>query len=49
MESLRDFLIEQDVELFEEVKEIKKTFKNVEQIKAGKLKGRPVKELLNEL
>ncbi len=49
MESLRDFLIEQDVELFEEIKEIKKTFKNVEQIKAGKLKGRPVEELLNEL
>ena len=36
-------------ELFGEIKEIKKAFKNVEQIKAGKLKGRPAEELLNEL
>jgi hypothetical protein len=38
-----------DAELFEEINEIKKAFKNVEKIKAGKLKGRPVEELLNEL
>ncbi|MDB4918596.1 hypothetical protein [Mucilaginibacter sp.] len=38
-----------DAELFEEISEIKKAFKNVEKIKSGKLKGRPVEELLNEL
>jgi len=38
-----------DVELFSEIKEIKKAFKNANKIKAGKLKGRPVGELLNEL
>jgi hypothetical protein len=38
-----------DAELFEEIKEIKKAFKNVEKIKAGKLKGRPAEELLNEI
>jgi len=38
-----------DAALFEEIDEIKKAFKNVEKIKAGKLKGRPAEELLNEL
>ncbi|HWZ16225.1 MAG TPA: hypothetical protein VNW95_13385 [Mucilaginibacter sp.] len=38
-----------DAELFEEINEIKKAFKNVEKIKQGKLKGRPAEELLNEL
>jgi len=38
-----------DAELLEEIKEIKKAFKNVEKIKAGKLKGRSAEELLNEL
>ncbi|MES2266550.1 MAG: hypothetical protein V4520_07305 [Bacteroidota bacterium] len=38
-----------DAELFEEIKEIKKAFKNVDRIKAGKLKTRPIEDLLNEL
>ncbi len=38
-----------DVELLDEIKEIKKAFKNADRIKAGKLKGRPVDEFLNEL
>ena len=38
-----------DAELFEEIKEIKKAFKYVAEIKAGKIKGRPVEDLLNEL
>ena len=38
-----------DEKLLEEINEIKKAFKSVEQIKAGKLKGRPAEELLNEL
>ena len=38
-----------DAELFAEIKEIKKAFKNADKIKAGKLKGRPANELLNEL
>lgn len=38
-----------DAALFEEIKEIKKAFKNVEKIKAGKLKGRPADEFLNEI
>jgi hypothetical protein len=38
-----------DSALIEEIKEIKKAFKNAEKIKAGKLKGRPAEELLNEL
>ena len=38
-----------DVELFSEIKEIKNAFKNVELIKAGKLKARPAADLLNEL
>ena len=37
-----------DADLFEEINEIKKAFKNVEKIKSGKLKGRPAEELLNE-
>ncbi len=38
-----------DAALFAEINEIKKAFKNAEKIKAGKLKGRPADELLNEL
>ncbi len=38
-----------DAELFAEIKEIKKAFKNVALIKAGKLKGRPAEDFLNEL
>ncbi|HCN83619.1 MAG TPA: hypothetical protein DIT07_08365 [Sphingobacteriaceae bacterium] len=38
-----------DAELLEEIREIKKAFINVGRIKSGKLKGRPVEELLNEL
>jgi hypothetical protein len=38
-----------DAEILEEIKEIKKAFKNVELIKSGKLKTRPVEDLLNEL
>ena len=56
MEMIKDYsylkakpLSAPDAELLEEIHEIKKAFKNVEQIKAGKLKGRPAEELLNEL
>lgn len=42
-------LSKQDAELLAEIKEIKKAFKNARKIKAGKLKGRPAAELLNEL
>jgi hypothetical protein len=38
-----------DADLFEEITEIKRAFKNVEKIKAGRLKGRPAEELFNEL
>jgi len=38
-----------DAALLEEIKEIKKAFKYAAQIKAGKLKGRPAEDLLNEL
>ena len=38
-----------DAELFEEIKEIKKAFKNADFLKAGKLKSRPIEDLLNEL
>ncbi|MVN20357.1 hypothetical protein [Mucilaginibacter arboris] len=38
-----------DAALLAEIKEIKKAFKNVTKIKAGKLKGRSAQELLNEL
>ena len=38
-----------DAELLAEIKEIKKAFKNANKIKSGKLKGRPVSDLLNEL
>lgn len=38
-----------DAELLAEIKEIKKAFKNANKIKSGKLKGRPVSELLNEI
>ena len=36
-------------EVLQEINEIKRAFKNVDQIKAGKLKGRPAEELLNKL
>lgn len=42
-------LSKQEAELLAEIKEIKKAFKNADKIKAGKLKGRPAAELLNEL
>jgi len=38
-----------DAELFEEISEIKKAFKNAEKIKSGKLKGRPAEELLEAI
>ncbi|MDN3581129.1 hypothetical protein [Mucilaginibacter flavus] len=38
-----------DAALFEEIKEIKKAFKNAEKIKSGKLRGRSVNDFLNEL
>jgi hypothetical protein len=38
-----------EAEIFEEIKEIKKAFKNAELIKAGKLKGRSATEFLNEI
>ena len=38
-----------DAQLLEEIKEIKRAFKNAEKIKSGKLKGRPAEELLDEL
>jgi hypothetical protein len=43
------YLSAPDAELLEEIGEIKKAFKYVNQIKAGKLKSRPAEELLNEL
>jgi hypothetical protein len=56
MEMIKDYsylkakpLSAPDAELLEEIHEIKKAFKNVDRIKAGKLKGRPAEELLNEL
>jgi hypothetical protein len=56
MEMIKDYsylkakpLSTPDAELLEEIHEIKKAFKNVDRIKAGKLKGRPAEELLNEL
>ena len=38
-----------DADLLEEIRQIKKAFKNADLIKAGKLKGRPAEDLLNEL
>ncbi|TZF82305.1 hypothetical protein FW774_16610 [Pedobacter sp. BS3] len=38
-----------DMELLAEIKEIKTAFKHVKRIKEGKLKTRPVEDLLNEL
>lgn len=38
-----------DAAIFEEIMHIKKAFKNLEKVKAGKLKIRPASELLNEL
>ena len=43
------FISEKDAGLFTEIKEINKALKNVDLIKAGKLKGRPVEDCLNEL
>jgi hypothetical protein len=40
---------EQDAEILAEVKEIRKAFKNIEKVKAGKLKTRPIEELLKEI
>lgn len=38
-----------DAELLEEIKQIKKAFKIANQIKTGKLKGRPAEDFLNEI
>jgi len=38
-----------DAELFEEIKEIKRAFKNANRIKAGNLKGRSAEEFLDEI
>lgn len=38
-----------DAEILDEIKRIKEAFNHVERIKAGKLKTRPVADLLNEL
>jgi hypothetical protein len=38
-----------DAEILEEIKEIRKAFKNIEKVKAGKIKPRPVEELFKEL
>lgn len=38
-----------DAEILEEIMHIKKAFKDIELIKAGKLKTRPVEDLLNEI
>ena len=38
-----------DAELLEEIGHIKKAFKNAERIKSGKLKTRPIEDLLNEI
>ena len=38
-----------DAELLKEIKEIKKAFENAEKLKSGKLKSRPIDQLLNEL
>ena len=56
MEMLKNFpnikakpLSAPDVAVLEEISHIKKAFKNLDKIKAGKLKTRPVSALLNEL
>ena len=38
-----------EVETLNEIKEIRKALNNVGKIKAGKLKGHPVEELLNKI
>ncbi|MFI5162677.1 MAG: hypothetical protein ACHQHN_15465 [Sphingobacteriales bacterium] len=38
-----------DAQLLKEISEIKLAFKHADQIKSGKLKGRPAEELFNEL
>ena len=38
-----------DAEILNEIKEIRKAFKNADRIKAGKLDTRPVEDFLNEL
>ncbi|WP_147425608.1 hypothetical protein [Mucilaginibacter gracilis] len=40
---------EPNAAILEEIMHIKKAFKNLEKVKAGKLKTRPASELLNEL
>lgn len=42
-------LSESDAEILDEIKHIKESFKMAEQIKNGKLKTRPIEDLLNEL
>lgn len=56
MEMLKTFtgvkaesISKRDVDLLVEIKHIKKAFKDLEKLKAGKLKARPASELLNEL
>ncbi|WP_257666749.1 hypothetical protein [Parapedobacter tibetensis] len=56
MEVLKDFsfvnaeaLSESDIELFNEIKEIKTAYKNATSVKAGKLKTRPIEDLMNEV
>ena len=38
-----------DAVILDEIMHIKKAFKNLDKVKAGKLKTRPASELLNEL
>ena len=38
-----------DAAILEEIKHIKKAFKNLDKLEAGKLKTRPASEVLNEL
>lgn len=38
-----------DIETLDEIKKLRKAFKDVERIKSGKLKARPIEDLLNEL
>lgn len=38
-----------DVETLDEIKKIKKAFNDAGKIKSGKLKARPIEDLLNEL
>ena len=56
MELLRDIsyvkaepLSDVDADLFNEIKEIKTAYKNAALIKTGKLKSRPIEDLMNEI